>query len=165
MLRDSVSKASACSPGDLGSIPGSGSSPGEGNGNPLHYSCLENPMNRGVWQAIIYGIARVGYDLALSPSEFCFLTCAVNLSYFSIHIPMYSRQSCRLPFIPKTFISLQPQILPWTLATSAAAAAAKLLQLCLTLCSPIDGSPPGSNIHGILQARTLGWVAISLSSV
>ena len=43
----SVGKESACNAGDLGSIPGSGRSPGEGNGNPLQYSCLENPMNRG----------------------------------------------------------------------------------------------------------------------
>ena len=47
---------------------------------------------------------------------------------------------------------------------SAAAAAAKLLQSCPTLCDPIDGSPPGSPVPGILQARTLEWVAISFSS-
>ena len=46
----------------------------------------------------------------------------------------------------------------------AAAAAAKSLQSCPTLCDPIDGSPPGSPIPGILQARTLEWVAISLSN-
>ena len=46
----------------------------------------------------------------------------------------------------------------------SAAAAAKSLQLCPTLCDPIDGSPPGSPVPGILQARTLGWVAISFSS-
>ena len=46
----------------------------------------------------------------------------------------------------------------------AAAAAAKSLQSCLTLCDPIDGSPPGSTILGILQARTLEWVAISFSN-
>ena len=46
----------------------------------------------------------------------------------------------------------------------AAAAAAKSLQSCLTLCDPIDGSPPGSAIPGILQARTLEWVAISFSN-
>ena len=45
-----------------------------------------------------------------------------------------------------------------------AAAAAKSLQLCLTLCDPIDGSPPGSPVPGILQARTLEWVAVSFSS-
>ena len=48
---------------------------------------------------------------------------------------------------------------------AGAAAAAKLLQLCPTLCNPIDGSPPGSPIPGILQARTLEWVAISFSIV
>ena len=47
---------------------------------------------------------------------------------------------------------------------AAAAAAAKLLQSCPTLCDPIDDSPPGSPIPGILQARTLEWVAISFSS-
>ena len=47
---------------------------------------------------------------------------------------------------------------------AAAAAAAKSLQSCLTLCDPIDGSPPGSPVPGILQARTLEWVAISFSS-
>ena len=47
---------------------------------------------------------------------------------------------------------------------AAAAAAAKLLQLCPTLCDPIDGSPPGSPIPGIIQARTLEWVAISFSN-
>ena len=43
---------------DMGSIPGSGSSPGEGNGNPFQYSCLENSMDRGAWQAIIHGVAK-----------------------------------------------------------------------------------------------------------
>ena len=47
---------------------------------------------------------------------------------------------------------------------AAAAAAAKSLQSCPTLCDPIDGSPPGSPVHGILQARTLEWVAISFSN-
>ena len=48
---------------------------------------------------------------------------------------------------------------------AAAAAAAKSLQLCPTLCDPIDGSPPGSPVPGILQSRTLEWVAISFSNV
>ena len=49
----SEGKASACDTEDLGSIPGSGRSPGEGNGNPLQYSCLENPMDRGAWWAAV----------------------------------------------------------------------------------------------------------------
>ena len=43
---------------DMGSIPGSGRSPGEGRGNPLQYSCLENPMDRGAWWAIVHGVAK-----------------------------------------------------------------------------------------------------------
>ena len=60
----SVGKESACNAGDLGSIPGSGRSPGEGNGNPLQYSCLENLMDRGAWRATVHGVTRVGHDLA-----------------------------------------------------------------------------------------------------
>ena len=55
---DSEAKASACNAGDLGLIPGSGSSPGEGNGNPLQYSCLENPMDRGAWWATVHGVTK-----------------------------------------------------------------------------------------------------------
>ena len=51
-----------------------------------------------------------------------------------------------------------------SLVIAAAAAAAKSLQSCLTLCDPIDGSPPGSPDPGILKARTLEWVAISFSN-
>ena len=51
-------KASACIAGDLGSIPGLGRSPGEGNGNPLQYSCLENPMDGGAWWATVHRVAK-----------------------------------------------------------------------------------------------------------
>ena len=54
----SVSKESACSAGDSALIPGSGRSPGEGNGKPLHYACLENPMDRGAWWAAGHGITE-----------------------------------------------------------------------------------------------------------
>ena len=54
----SDSKASACSAGDPGSISGLGRSPGEGNGNPLQYSCLGNPMDRGAWWATIYRVSK-----------------------------------------------------------------------------------------------------------
>ena len=54
----SVGKESACNVGDQSSIPGSGKSPGEGNGYPLQYSCLENPMNRGAWRATVQGVAK-----------------------------------------------------------------------------------------------------------
>ena len=60
----SNSKESTCNAGDLGLIPRLGRSPGEGNGNPLQYSCLENSMDRGAWRATVHGVARVGHDLA-----------------------------------------------------------------------------------------------------
>ena len=58
-------KESACRVGDLGSIPESGRSPGEGNGNPLQYSFLENSMDRGAWQATVHGgHKRIRHDFA-----------------------------------------------------------------------------------------------------
>ena len=55
---DSDGKESICNAGDLGLIPRMGRSPGEGNGNPLQYSCLENPKDRGAWQATVPGVAE-----------------------------------------------------------------------------------------------------------
>ena len=51
-------KESVCQTGDTSSIPGLGKSPGEGNGNPLQYSCLENSMNRGAWWATVHGVTK-----------------------------------------------------------------------------------------------------------
>ena len=58
----------------------------------------------------------------------------------------------------------RPRKIKWLVSSYMAAAAAKSLQSCPTLCDPIDGSPPGSTVPGILQARTLEWVAISFSN-
>ena len=65
----SISKESARNAGDQGSIPRLGRSPGEGNSNPLQYSCLENPMNRGAWRATVHGVPRVGHDLVTKERE------------------------------------------------------------------------------------------------
>ena len=97
--------------GDMGSIPGSGRSPGEGNGNPLQCSSLENSMNIGAWRAVVHGVPKIRTQL-------------------SNHMKSV-----------KVLVT----------------------QLCLTLCNPMDCSPPGSSVHGILQARILEWVAISFS--
>ena len=64
-----ILKVSTCNAGDLGSIPGLGRSPGAGNGNPLPYSCLENPMDRGAWWAAVRGVAKSQTRL----SDFIFL--------------------------------------------------------------------------------------------
>ena len=81
-------KESACSVGHLGSIPGSGRSTGEGNGNPRQYSCLENPMDGGAWQATYHGVAKIRHDWVTS-----FFSIFLPLIYFDILIPlvMYSR--------------------------------------------------------------------------
>ena len=82
-------KASAWNAGDPGLIPGSGRSPGEGNGNPLQYSCLENPMEGEVWWAIVHGVAKRRTRL----SEFTSLQYIVveffNLSRFKNIVTMF----------------------------------------------------------------------------
>ena len=60
----SESKESACHAGDMGSIPGSERSPGKGNGDPLQYSCLENSMSRGTWQATVHGVTKIWTQLS-----------------------------------------------------------------------------------------------------
>ena len=74
------------------------------------------------------------------------------------------RRSLGLPLSLSLRVRKASVMAPSKTNTAAAAAAAKSLQSCLTLCDPRDGSPPGSPVPGILQARTLEWVAISLSN-
>ena len=66
-MLSSVHKESTSNAGDPGSIPGLGRSPGEGNGNPFQYSCLENPMDRGDCQVTVHGVIGVGHNLATKP--------------------------------------------------------------------------------------------------
>ena len=80
-------KEPACNAGDRGSVPGLGKSPGEGNGNPLQYSYLENPMDRGAWWATVQGVAKSQTRL----NDFYFTgrtlsTCA--------HLPVSSKRHC-----------------------------------------------------------------------
>ena len=63
----SVGKESACNAGDPGSIPGLGRVPGDGNGNPLQYSCLGSPMDRGAWWATVHGVSSLGHILVTKP--------------------------------------------------------------------------------------------------
>jgi len=82
----SAGKESTCKAGDLGSIPGLGRSRGEGNGYPLQYSCLENPMDRGAWQAMIHGVTEWDTTEWLSLS----LLLAINIllgKWFNLSCP------------------------------------------------------------------------------
>ena len=91
-----------------------------------------------------------GYSARLFKPRFC----KTALFYFPRKIQYYFLENHALTF----------RVTPAAAAPAAAAAAAKSLQSCLTLCDPTGGSPPGSPIPGILQARTLEWVAISSSN-
>ena len=77
LLGGSVGKESACNAGDLALISRSGRSSREGNGNPLQYSCLENPMDRGNLWATVHAVPRVGHDLMTKPP----------LSHFLLGLP------------------------------------------------------------------------------
>ena len=74
-------KASAYNEGDLGSIPGLGRSSGEGNGNPLQYSCLENPMDGGAWWATVHGFSKSQTRLS---------------DFTSLHLPSLENQMNRI---------------------------------------------------------------------
>ena len=69
--------ASAGNARDAGSIPGLGRSPGEGNDNPLQYSCLKNPMNRGAWWAAVHGVTKSQTQLSIY-THTCNLTVAIG---------------------------------------------------------------------------------------
>ena len=98
--RSSVGKESACNAGDLGSISGLGGLLGEGNGNSLQYSCLENPMDRGACQATVHRVPRVRHNLATKPLPFLLLTLSHFLSpSFSPFISLSSLAFIYIPFI------------------------------------------------------------------
>ena len=67
LVESAAMQESTCNAGDPSLIPGSGRSPGEGNGNRLQFSFQENPMDRGAWQATVHRVARVGHYLATKP--------------------------------------------------------------------------------------------------
>ena len=90
-LGGSDDKASACNVEDPGSIPGSGRSPEEGNGNPLQHSCLENPIDGGAWKAAVHGVAEGQTRLSYFTFTFHFHTLekemATHSSILALRIP------------------------------------------------------------------------------
>ena len=138
---ESDGKASACDAGDLGSIPGLGRSPGEGNSYSFQYSDPQSSMDRGAWQAIVYGVTKSRTRL----SGFHFLS-DVSSAWHSI------KNNTHIFKHNSTIIYLLNLHMH-----------AKLLQLYLTLLDPMGCSPPGFSVHGILQARILEWFAMPSS--
>ena len=92
---DSEVKASAWNAGDPGSIPGSRRSPGEGNGNPFQYSCLENPMEGGAWWATVHGVTKSWTRLG----DFTF-------TFFTVHSKRINFTVCEL-YLNKAVIRIQ----------------------------------------------------------
>ena len=80
-------KESACNVGDPGSIPGSGRFPGEGNGNPLQYSCLENTMDRGAWWATVHGVTKSWTQLSTRTHTTYIVTLTLNISLILSYNP------------------------------------------------------------------------------
>jgi len=87
-------KVSTCNAGDLGLIPGLGRSPGEGNGNPLQYSCLENPMYGGAWWATVHGVIKSWTrlsDFTLMAIHFCSNKLLKSFKCFSFYFNIPER--------------------------------------------------------------------------
>ena len=145
----------------MGSIPGLGRSLRGGYGNPLQYSCLENPMDRGAWWATIHGVARSQTQLkwlsthAWAKGNFACLTWDIDIL---------------LPW-PGTYTIGSPSPQAFGLCTKrvrfyvcvCVCVCVLVSQLCLTLWNPVDCSLPGSSAHGILQENILEWVTIPFS--
>ena len=121
---------------------------GEGNGNPLQCSCLENPRDGGAWWAAVYGVTQ-------SRTRLKRLSICSKLHYIK-SILIFSERENKILYSAIKITHMKMSI-SWICY-------AKSLQLCPTLCDPIDGSPPGSSVPGIFQARVLEWIAISFSN-
>ena len=116
----SVVKILSANAGDTGSISGWERSPGEGNGYPLQYSCLGNPMDRGGWWAIVHGVARVGHDLATEPpphSDRCEVASHVDLICISVMISdvVYVSYCCltSIVFLRKKYLFTSSSDFKW----------------------------------------------------
>ena len=119
----------------------------EGNGNPLQCSCLENPRDRGAWWAAVYGVAQSQTQLKrLSSSSILSL---LKILFSTSFPPPFSW------LFPSTSTKESPS------GSSLPVHECLITQWCPTLCNPMDCSPPGSSVHGILRARVLEWAAIS----
>ena len=123
--RSSLSNESACNAEGPGLIPGLGISPGEGNGKPLQCFCLENPMDRGTWQATVHVLPRVGHDLVTPPPRAECVPSDEGLLVLGFSL-------CEL--LTKSYCCCS------------------VAKSCLTLCDPMDCSMPGFPVlHYLLE--------------
>ena len=180
--------ANAGDAGDLGWISGSGRFPGGGNGNPLQYSCLGKPTDRGAWQPTVHRVTKSGTGLSMHARILWKKKAAMNIPipifvwlYFNFSwvismngmARLYGR--CVFNLLRNTLWELTPPLihlgsdkeplisLGLTQGKILILLSLSLAQLCPTLCDPMDCSPAGFSVHGILQARIPEWVAMPSS--
>ena len=160
----SSGKESTCNAGDPALIPGSGRSPGEGNCNPLQYSCLENPLDRGAWRATVLGIPESRTGL----KRLSTYTWYLQDNSFPADTKVHGSSSllCKMGDNGTNFGGLWRQFLDkiYLQHLLFSGGGGLVTKSCPTLYDPMDSSLPGFSVHGILQARILEWVAISFSS-
>ena len=141
---------------DVGLISGLGRSPGVGNGNPLQYSCLENPMDRGAWRATAHGVAKKSDT-----------TEQLTLS-LSTHYLRWGLQKRQKSLILKLHVMPSETKTAHGKVQELYRMNTELYRLCCYLVAKstqlfsnnMDCGPPGSSVHGIPQARISEWVAI-----
>ena len=163
----SVGKASACNTGDPGAIPGLGRSPGGGNGTPLQYSSLENPMDRGAWWATVHGVAKSRTWLSNWHALFMLMTyhhtVFIYVSAGGCMRYLYFLKSVLWITYFEILLIVARKIKDNTVSCWSA-------QLWLTLCDPMDCKPsrflcpwhfPGKNTgvgcHFLLQTLSVIW--------
>ena len=150
----SIGKESAHSVGDPASILGSGRSPGGGNGNPLQYSCLENPMDRGAWWATVLGVGHDWSDLAhvhfvewkKQNSSFAHVSM-ILMFYICSQLASFDEYISSL-----TSFLAQTLHLPWSEVKWS-----EVMSLSrVRLCDLMNGRLPDSSVHGIFPGKSTG---------
>ena len=163
----SAGKESSCNLGDLGSIPGWGRSPGEGNENPFQYSCLQNSMDGGAWQVTVRRVTKSWTQLSNFTFTFMFQgldqLIPFHLYNYTIirHCPPFSDEETELKF-PKTTQLVSGKVKRCQTATNPNFSKSifvyymkwsEVAQSCLTFCNPpwtvAYHAPPCSSVHGM----------------
>ena len=172
----SDNKESAFDTGDPGSVPELERSPGEGNSNPLQYSCRENSLDRGTWRATVHGVPKSPAQMNNQHFHFSKIIL-VETFFFPLHpfihqtLTEYLGREVLSPIDLATCGPRRGGTWAWVAGTALGLApgfcCCLVIKLYVALCGPMDCSPPGSSVQAILQAilqaRMLEQVAIPFS--
>ena len=148
-------KESDCNAGDPGSIPGSGRSLGERNGNPLKYSCLENPMERGAWWAIIHVVAKSQTWLKWVSTHMCITHYVEQTFTYLLAIHISSLENAYLVYFP--IFELAHLLFCYCVVCCCS-----VIKLCPTICDPMNcsaASSPVLHYHPEFAQIHVRWVS------